>query len=865
MIPSRVSDLDFDQFLKPDPFYWSCYMWIWNDCLTNEELRNQLQEMVKQNAFAVMPVPEPKKFRPHRQPTRLSPEYLSSDYFKIYSQMVKEAHKLNMQVWLYDEGGWPSGSICGELVKNYPLLKAQTLRLKKKKLKQGKKIKITPNCICAIVMQGSKKVKTLMPNTSDIINIPNLTLWTFSVKYNKKYPDLLNPDSTQKFLEMTHHKYNSAIGDSFGSTICLTFTDEPKIIQLPWTEHLIEDFKIKKGYDLREHLPSLFNANNEEDKKILIDYYDWWSQQFASNYFGQIQSWCHQHNLLSAGHLGGEDETINAIMHGFGHVLRPLRLMDIPGVDAIWRQLWPGKNNHHFPRYASTAAHQGGHKWALSESFAVYGSGLTPAQMKWIVNYQFVRGINLFNFATYQYSNKDWFIGGERPVMGPINPLWSYMSIFHSYVARLSYILSLGEPLISVCVYYPVRDLWAGGEDAKRAAESNDKLVNELESMQIDFDFIDDDVIASSNIQSSQSFDKPALFCIGPMKYSKLIITHTKWLPESSIQKLNQFIEAGGKIYYWDDVSGIHNKDGEIMLNKINISKEFLPLVQVNPSTPKLKVSIRQLPKGLIYFLTNEDTKSLSLNLTFNESQSPLILDPELGIQYIPNDSVRIEDKWQFPWNFSFGGSLVVAFITIPTTPIDQTTSTISIDQTNQNHQNNLTHSITQTSQTNIILDDNWTIRKLKEFKITRRGINIKKIQDDQPKVIELGDWQESQGNYFSGECEYKTSFCCKNSDILNTTHIDLGEVNFACEVILNNKSLGKKCWSPYIFYIPENSLKNSNELSVLVSNTLANQYQTTRFWTKWSKRRLGPYHPMTLKFEKESVKSGLFGPIKFY
>ena len=109
MIPRRVSNLDFNQFQIPDPFYWPSYMWIWNDRLALEEVRTQLQEMAKQKAGAVMPVPEPKQFRPIRQPTRLEPEYLGAEYLAIYRQMVEEARKLNMQGWLYDEGGCPRG------------------------------------------------------------------------------------------------------------------------------------------------------------------------------------------------------------------------------------------------------------------------------------------------------------------------------------------------------------------------------------------------------------------------------------------------------------------------------------------------------------------------------------------------------------------------------------------------------------------------------------------------------------------------------------------------------------------------------------------------------------------------------------
>jgi len=173
--------------------------------------------------------------------------------------------------------------------------------------------------------------------------------------------------------------------------------------------------------------------------------------------------WARHHGLASGGHLGGEDETFAPVSRGFGSVMRPLRAMDVPGVDVIWRQLWPGKENHHFPKFASSAAHQNGTALAFTESFGVYGNGLTPAQMKWLVDYQYVRGLTLLVCGVYPLSTRDHLMLGERPHFGRVNPLWDFLPDFHRYVARLGYLLSCGKPAIEIGLYYPVRDLWRLG------------------------------------------------------------------------------------------------------------------------------------------------------------------------------------------------------------------------------------------------------------------------------------------------------------------------------------------------------------------------------------------------------------------
>jgi hypothetical protein len=161
-----------------------------------------------------------------------------------------------------------------------------------------------------------------------------------------------------------------------------------------------------------------------------------------------------------------------------------------------------------------------------------------------------------------------------------------------------------------------------------------------------------------------------------------------------------------------------------------------------------------------------------------------------------------------------------------------------------------------------LALHDTWTIRKLRAFEIHRHGIGARTIASDAPRPVSLGDWRKTVGKEFSGDCEYQATFSCTPSQIQQVHWLDLGNVRFACDVFLNGQSLGKKCWPPYIFHVHGKIHDASNELRIVVTNTLANQYRETRFWTKWSKRMLGPYHPKALQFEKDSVASGLFGPV---
>jgi hypothetical protein len=85
--------------------------------VTAEGLIEQLRELEGIGAGGVMVVPEPPEFRPEVMKTTLSPEYLGEDYLAIYAAVTAEAARLGLNLWFYDEGGWPSGSACGKVTK----------------------------------------------------------------------------------------------------------------------------------------------------------------------------------------------------------------------------------------------------------------------------------------------------------------------------------------------------------------------------------------------------------------------------------------------------------------------------------------------------------------------------------------------------------------------------------------------------------------------------------------------------------------------------------------------------------------------------------------------------------------------------
>jgi len=872
MKQSSLKRFNQAQLSEPDAFYWPNYVWHWNDRLSKKVISSQLKDMHIHKAGSVWPLPSPKDFRPTYMPTFLEPDYLGDEYLKIYRHMVKEANRLGLKVWLYDEGGWPSGMVCGRLVKKNPTLRRQLLGREEIKPKKGESVKVSEDCLSAFLYQNDQFVRRLAPGTEEKINIDNGRIEIFRVnsidpaltRSDKPvdaatfYPDLLNPESTREFIRMTHEVFKKAVGEYFGKTIPLIFIDEAGVTNLPWTNDLISDFKKKHGYDISEKLPDLFRPDSPEGMLTRVDYYDWWSRRFAEAFWGQIQSWCRKNGVLLAGHLAGDGDsgTLGARIYGFGNPLRVLRKLDIPGVDAIWRQIFPGKkaainltfgkskhekrinDNHHFSKYASTVAHQEGKPWAITESFAVYGAGLTLEQMKWITDFQYVRGANIMTMGIYPLSTKEHFMGGIRPLFGGKNPLWPYMDIYHAYTARISYLLSLGKPAIETAVYYPVRDLWAGGPEINKVVVAHDKLVNVLLDNQCDFDFIDDDVLEEKSTRVIKGKLR-----VGAMNYSAVCVSWTRWMKEKSREQLARFISGGGKVLWVDDSHNSDRPKGVIDLKFSELKKHLNPLVRIEPQNKDFRVCKRRLANGNLYFITNESLKGTKAVFKFAESLPPVQVDPESGACYKPSAAAYSKGAWSIPLDLAFAGSAIIFF---------------------SREKPALTAAPLKATKVLFNIKDGWSCQRRFSYLVGKHDLEVKKM-DEKTLPMELGDWQKKFGNDFSGDAEYLVNFECDREIAAKAAVLDLGKVNYVCQVFLNGKKLGKKVWQPFAFPIKGIIRVGKNELKVVVTNTMANQYVTTRRFDQYPDNIIGPYHKIAACFEKESLPSGLYGPVRIY
>ncbi|GAB3905122.1 hypothetical protein GCM10028826_07020 [Mucilaginibacter boryungensis] len=580
---------------------------------------------------------------------KMNDPYLSDGWFKTVQIVVEELKKRGMHLWIIDEGKYPSGFAGGKFSRERPDLRMQGLVVYKRiGLKEGETAneQLDQSVISAVAVNNETK-------TNEIIDISNHHLnWTAkpgewqvlliqhrfktSVTRASNNPtggkdtvnslcDYLNPVATRQFLEFTHVQYKKYIGNEFGKTVLGFRGDEPEYNFTPWTPGLDSIFKKRKGYDVKPFIASFFTPNPTKEQKLAkADFWDVWSDLYRDNFFKVQGDWCAQNGLEYMVHIDHEDMLMD-LARTEGDFFKDMRYVQIPGVDAIWHQIWYD-NVADFPKLASSAAHLYGHPRALSESFAAYTPKPTVDDARWVVNEQLVRGINLFEFMFWSSS-----AGGRGGPSGYMAEAGFPAMV--DYANRASYLLANGKPAAQVGVYCPTESMWMGNK------ESNTSLLaisKQLLEHQVDFDYID-----NQSLETVFKLGKGTFTNQSGQQYRAIIISTVSVMTETAITRLKAFEQTGGKVIYtgpYPEIAGKTYKDARLSNIKgkttelTNAVINTLPKdVKLNNPAPTIKYLHRSWNDAELYFFFNEGDQPQNVKATLSGSGKAELWDAATG------------------------------------------------------------------------------------------------------------------------------------------------------------------------------------------------------------------------------------------
>lgn len=338
-----------DQY-KPRPFL------TLNDRIEEEKLRKLIRTMAEHGIGG---------FYAHAR-SGLIATYLSEEWFRIIDICADECERCGLQLWIYDEMGWPSGTAGGQVTAKDKKYSSRWLELADSP--QGVRGRLIA-CYDASYHPCGEE---------------NAAYFLFEAE-NVGYIDVLNEGAVRTFIECTYEKYR----ERYGSRVTGFFTDEPQygMLHTPYTP-AIEALLEKGGDCIRDYGISLF-FDTGDYRRIRRLYYGAAARLFLRNYIGQISRFCGQYGYKFTGHIL-EEKSLERQILSCGDVLSVYSLMQDPGMDWLGRDIG---ENALAPRQVSSVCKQFGKKDNVSESYACVGYGASLQELKTIADWEISNGI----------------------------------------------------------------------------------------------------------------------------------------------------------------------------------------------------------------------------------------------------------------------------------------------------------------------------------------------------------------------------------------------------------------------------------------------------------------------------------------
>jgi hypothetical protein len=560
------------KFKTPSREFGIMPFWFWNGEMSYEEMEYQLKEYYAKGIPGI--------YIHARFGVKEKIGYLSEDWFDRVKFTVEKAQEIGLQIWVYDEYNWPSGTANNEIQKRDPDLTQKYLELIEMEIPgqfftflEGTDSRYhdmeqsEPIYACAILEEDLKNGR---PNFVDLM--PSLSfdkvitweapkgpwrLFYFIERQASWYTDVLDKETTQKFLELTHERYKATMNGNFEGNIKGFYTDEPAMHYfetgkdnpiVPWSRKMFKIFKDANGYDLKPHLAKLFFDLGEDTAKLRFDFWSALSKQYEEAYYKQIADWCDENDVVFTGHLLYEEWLRRHARTG-GNLFHMLRHMDMLGVDHLYPRIGTREmpDEHVALKLASSAAHQFGSTRLLCESLGGSYWDCTMERMKWIADWEYMLGVNLFNPHGFHYS-----IEGERKRDWPPSQFyhhtwWKDYGRFNDYMTRMGYLLSGGRHVAKIAILYPLNSIWTNYTPQVRNAVGNaiefdfNYLTDTLLRLHVDFDYIDEDVMKDAVVKDGK-------LCIRDEEYSLLLLPPVTHIKENTLSTMEELYNQGGKV-----------------------------------------------------------------------------------------------------------------------------------------------------------------------------------------------------------------------------------------------------------------------------------------------------------------------------
>jgi hypothetical protein len=304
-----------------------------------------------------------------------------------------------------------------------------------------------------------------------------------------------------------------------------------------WTPAFFDEFKRRRGYDLRDELPAFVGRDTpEKNARVRSDHRETISDLLLEKFTQGWAAWAASHHALIRNQAHGSPANILDLYAASG-------IPETEGANVAGMKL------------ASSAAHVTGKPLASAEVATWLGEhwSSTLGDIKRRVDLTFLGGVNHICYHGTAFSPPDEPWPGHHfyasVELDPSNSIWADFDVLNRYGARVQSFLQAGRPANDVLLYYPVYDEWArrgdgamphfgGGPRAGLPTAAGEML-----NRGYTFDYVSDRLLMPASV-TQRGVE------LAGNAYRTIVVSETDFMPAATMRKLRNLADAGATIVF---------------------------------------------------------------------------------------------------------------------------------------------------------------------------------------------------------------------------------------------------------------------------------------------------------------------------
>lgn len=402
------------KFANADPRFGPVPFWWWSaEEVTAERIRWQMKKF-RDGGLRNIGIINLAPTGPQYGSVSDLPVFASEDWWCMFEVALREAERLGMYLWFYDQIGFSGSNMPSRIVTEDPEMAGYQLRR---------------------FMHGEE-----MPKSSEVLYETNDYVYA-AVRQGFNW---LDPKATGQLIDRIHGEMERRFPYDLGKTIAGSFQDELPPLPL-WTPELTARYKERFKEELTPLLPALYDPlpGSEQVRRRV---YRLAAELAEQSFFIPLGEWHRQRGMLICCDQAGPARRAdpNGAQRLYLDYFRTHRWYNASGSDM------DGEIKPH-----SSMAHLHGGSRVFLEAFHSSGWGGTLEEtLHWLIPW-FQAGATVYSPHAVYYSTRGGWWEWAPPDTGWRQPYFEHYPVFADTISRVCYLLSEGTHVCDVAVHYP--------------------------------------------------------------------------------------------------------------------------------------------------------------------------------------------------------------------------------------------------------------------------------------------------------------------------------------------------------------------------------------------------------------------------